>query len=161
MFASGAKNWNNGLSINYTDEELVEKGIPLEWFPKNYRILLSYNLHKNKYKICKPTQAQINEGYLGEKGKRRRVYAHRCTPGGSIRYYCPNDSFFEEWIKRDSSKKAILGCGPYYHACVWKGKIYEGKDPELIPYYESSFLKVWKNAYYHIHLLDLQNKPYY
>jgi hypothetical protein len=146
MFVSGAKRWNNELSKDYKDCELLEKGIPLEWFPKK---LLCYNLHKKQYKICPPTNQQIKEGFIGEKGKRRQIYAHRFTPGGAIRYLSPSDPIFETWIKKDSSKQNILEYGPYYHSCIWKGKIYEGKDYDIQPYYEK-----FDEQYYEIFLKE-------
>jgi len=150
MFVSGSKKWNNGLPKNYTDEALLKEGIPLEWFPKE---VLRYNLHKKQYKICPPTKQQIHEGFLGEKGKKRRIYAHSCTPGGGIRYYKPDNSMFEEWIKKDSSKKAILANGPYPCACIWNGKIYEGKDPQMQPYYEA-----YDTPYYQIFLKEKEKE---
>ena len=115
-----------------TNEDVKTLGIPRDWFPRD-----AERFRVQKFKVQPPTEFQKKKGYLGEKGKPVSIYSFRCQPGGlQLKYKYPDEEGFEEWIKTDQAKNAVLFYGPYWHPCVWEQKIYLSHHPYMQEYYE-------------------------
>lgn len=115
-----------------TNEDVKTLGIPRDWFPRD-----AQGFRVQKFKVQPPTEFQQKKGYLGEKDKPVSIYSFRCQPGGfQLKYKYPDEEGFEEWIKTDQAKNAVLFYGPYWHPCVWEQKIYLSHHPYMQEYYE-------------------------
>ena len=122
----------NTYKTSRTNEDVKTLGIPRDWFPRD-----AERFRVQKFKVQPPTEFQKKKGYLGEKGKPVSIYSFRCQPGGmQLKYKYPDEDGFEEWIKTDQAKNAVLFYGPYWHPCVWEQKIYLSHHPYMQEYYE-------------------------
>jgi len=115
-----------------SNEDVKTLGIPRDWFPRD-----AVRFSVQKFKVQPPTEYQKKKGYLGENGKPVSIYEFRCQPGSGYPIFkYPHEEGFEEWIKTDQAKNAVLNYGPYWHPCVWDQKIYLSHHPYMQEYYE-------------------------
>ena len=115
-----------------SNEEVKTLGIPIDWFPRD-----AQQFRVQKFLVQPPTEMQKKKGYLGEKGKPISIYSFRCQPGGAqLKYKFPEEDGFDEWIKTEQARNAVLFYGPYWHPCVWDQKIYLSHHPYMQEYYE-------------------------
>jgi len=133
-YKQGRPYWN-GKKIQKTyrsNEDVKTLGIPIDWFPRD-----AVRFRVQKFKVQPPTEYQKKKGYLGENGKPVSIYAFRCQPGSGYPIFkYPHEEGFEEWIKTDQAKHAVLMYGPYWQPCVWDQKIYLSHHPYMQEYYE-------------------------